>query len=148
MDNERASLYQAAIRFLAGRDHSRAELRRKLLARNAVPERVDGILDELEGDGYLSDRRFAESWLRSRIGRGQGPLRIRRDLAEKGVADTLIEEAFESVQDDWDGLLRQVHDRKFGDTPCADERDMARRARFLAYRGFASADIYRLLRRS
>ncbi len=148
MDNARAAVHARAIRLLAGREHSRAELRRKLLARDGSPAEIDGILDDLERDGHLSDQRFAESWLRSRIGRGQGPLRIRRDLAAKGVADELIERVFDSIDSDWDGLLRQVHDRKFGDTPCADGRDMARRARFLAYRGFASCDIQRLLRRA
>jgi regulatory protein len=80
-----ASVEAAAVRLLARREHSRAELVRKLAARGAPAELADEVLDSLAARRLQSDERYAESLVTSRIGRGQGPVRIRRELAERGV---------------------------------------------------------------
>lgn len=140
-------IHERALRLLATREHSREELRAKLARGGSVEsDAIEAVLDALVREGSQSDQRFAEAWVRSRIERGHGPLRIRNDLLARGIEAGLAERALEAADCDWEAQLRRVHARKFGDTPPADERDLARRARFLAYRGFASGDIYRLLR--
>lgn len=126
-----------AIRFLARREYSRAELYQRLDAKGHAAEAIEVCLDSLVELDLQSDTRFAESFVRSRIFRGQGPRRIRADLGQRGVDRTLISEALGAAEADvdWFGLACEVLSRRFscpGDTP----KDRARRERFLAGRGF------------
>ena len=63
-------------------------------------------------------------------------MRIRLDLKERGVAAELIERYLEIYDGEWRDLLRQVHDAKFGQGQVSESKELARRARFLEYRGF------------
>src|ERR1700693_6164001 len=90
------SLRARAMRFLARREHSRAELRRKLAAIATEGEDVDALLDELANRGWLSDARYAELAVRSKA-RRFGPLRVAHQLRTKGVGDETIALAFASA---------------------------------------------------
>jgi regulatory protein len=131
---------------LAAREHSRAELRRKLLGRGGEPDDVEHLLDRLERDRLLDERRFAEQYVEGRRRRGFGPVRVRAELRERGVAGALIAELLEEDAEAWGQALRAAHSRKFGDGPPQDVHDLARRVRFLEYRGFAADQVRRLLR--
>ena len=78
---------RAALELLARREHSRRELTRKLAARGFPDDVIAPALDELERSGALADARFTDSFVRSRIAKGQGPQRIRAELAQRGIAD-------------------------------------------------------------
>src|SRR4029434_2125245 len=85
------SLLSRAIALLARRDHSRAELSRKLgryLGEDDDSTEINRVLDELDRNGLLSDERFASAVARSRAQRF-GDARIRYDLRRFGVADEL-----------------------------------------------------------
>jgi len=128
----------AAVRLLAMREHSRAELVRKL-GRRYPSETVAQVLDELAAQGLQSDERFAEQYVHSRRNKGYGPLRIRAELAERGVADGLISRELDGFgNSEWQSLMQEVVQRKFGATSPEDRREMARRGRFLTSRGFPS----------
>ena len=169
-----ATLIERALRLLATREHSRFELRRKLLrgrasdASNATDGHVnaqaqlDAVLDELARRGLLSDVRFAESFVRRGVDRGHGPLKIRAGLRSCGVAEDIIDDTLTFPDDFW---LRRAHAaqaKRFGKGSAsasasdsasksnaegapANRSDWARRARFLTARGFASDIIYRTL---
>jgi len=124
------------VRLLAAREHSRRELRQKLTQRDADPERLERVLDRLQQAGLQSDERFTESFIESRIRKGQGPVRIRLELRERGIGSELAERFLEIYDGEWRDLLRQVHDARFGRGPVRESRELARRARFLEYRGF------------
>lgn len=126
---------------LARREHSCAELRKKLLARGFEPDMTGDCLRQLEHEGLVSDTRFAESLVRARIARGQGPVRIRLALRERGVAEDDIENQLAACDVDWPELARTVRRKRFGDEAPQDFRSRARQARFLLYRGFTAADI-------
>lgn len=143
--SERAELEQAAIRLLAIREHSRVELRRKLRSRCEAPTLLEQVLDGLEQQDYLSDARFVEQYVSSRKLKGFGPVRIRQELQERGVASTLADPSTDPGDSEWLILMRQCCRRKFGDSLPADFRERARRARFLEYRGFPSELIRSLL---
>ncbi|MDR2239725.1 MAG: recombination regulator RecX [Zoogloeaceae bacterium] len=128
-----------AVRLLARREHSRAELARKLAA-DAGAEDIQTMLDELEQAGLLSDRRFAESLLQARAARF-GAARLRHDLQSKGIAGEIIAEALPNDAEAELARARQIWQRKFRRPP-ADRADYARQARFLQNRGFA-VDIIR-----
>lgn len=128
-----------AIHLLARREYSRAELRERLSARGHEASDILICLDDLAEQGLQSDARFAESFLRSRIARGQGPLKIRAELERRGIDRERIRAAFaefeEAGEADWFTLACETLSRRFsgpGDTP----RERARRERFLAQRGF------------
>ena len=111
-------------------------MRQKLIQRQADPELLEQVLDQLRRDGLQSDERFCESFVESRINKGQGPVRIRLDLKERGISPELVERYLEVYDGEWRDLLRQVHDAKFGQGQVREGRELARRARFLEYRGF------------
>lgn len=83
LDARGAKAYAAAIRVLAGRDHSVFELREKLRTRGFEDEEVDLTVDRLEGDGYLNDAKFAEAVARSNPHLGRSGLA--RQMRKKGL---------------------------------------------------------------
>jgi regulatory protein len=135
---------RAAMDLLARREHSSKELRQKLQRRFYDPALVEDVLARLAEENLQSDGRFAESYARQRAGRGYGPLRIRRELQERGVGDDAIALALEQVEPDWSRLAGEVLRKKFGEPAAVAIKERARRARFMAYRGF-TADHFRHL---
>lgn len=135
-----------ALKLLATREHSRHELTRKLLARGCDQLLIEPVLDRLEGAGLVDDARVAEQYIRERVGKGFGPVRIRGELRQKGLAEALVDRYLEPWRDDWPACLAQVHDRHFGREPPADRTELGRRARFLEQRGFTAESIRRFLR--
>ncbi|MDN3557562.1 regulatory protein RecX [Halomonas maura] len=126
-----------AIRLLARREYARGELRERLAARGHAAGEVEACLDALVEQGLQSDARFAESFLRSRVARGQGPVRIRAELGRRGIDDDTARTAFREADDevDWFALAAEVLARRFPG-PGEGPRERARRERFLAGRGF------------
>jgi regulatory protein len=132
---------RAALTLLARREHSRLELTRKLTARGFSAGLVSDVLAALERSGALANTRFTESFVRSRVARGQGPRRIRAELAQRGVADTEIEDALREADIDWLATIRAVRRKRFGAELPRELRERARQARFLEYRGFDAAQV-------
>ena len=140
-----AAVRRAAMDLLARREHSRAELARKLRQRGAEAELIDGALERLSEEGLLSDQRFLESFIRSRASAGYGPLRIRDELSQRGLPRAQVERALADSDVDWAENLRELWRRRFGELP-QDARERAKQGRFLLYRGFAQDAVSRLLR--
>ncbi len=99
------------------------------------------MVAELADAGLQSDERCAEMLVHSRIERGHGPLRIRADLREAGIAGELAEALLEAEHDAWPERLRALAARRFGASPPEDARAWGRRARFLASRGFPESMV-------
>ena len=129
--------YACGLRLLVRREHSERELRFKLERREYEAAVIDEVIARLVDDGYLSDARFAEVFVRSRYERGTGPLKIRAELRERGVDEGLVEDAFRELAADWFDAARQQRDRRFGAVPPQDFRERARQMRFLQQRGFS-----------
>lgn len=138
------TLKQRAVALLARREHSRAELARKLSV-HGTQEEIDSVLNSLQDAKLLSDQRFAAMFVRSRAERfGLG--RLRQELRLRGVEAELAEQ--ELAAEHLPGELeraRGVWEKKFGTLP-ADAREWARQARFLQGRGFGSEVIRQLLK--
>lgn len=146
------ALFTSALDLLSRREHSCQELRQKLRLKypDGDFDRIfDRVLLRLQALNYQSDKRFAEVFCRSRVLRGQGPLRIRQELQLRGVASALVQGAMDRIQDevDWYQLALDQLQRKFRrpvDPAAARQEQMkerARRQRYLAYRGFFSDAI-------
>lgn len=145
------SLKGRALRYLAQREHSRAELVRKLAphaqAEDAEEARalIDRALDELAAAGLLSDARAAESVL-SAQGRRYGSRRLKQVMQGKGLAPELVSQTLQQARASEFERAQEVWRRRFG-TPPADAAEHARQARFLLGRGFDGEVIRRLLKR-
>jgi len=128
--------YACAMGLLARREHSERELGLKLELRDNDAAVIDAVLTQLVKEGYLSNARFAEVFVRSRHERGVGPLRIRVELRQRGVDDRLVEEAFRELSADWFDVARRQRDKRFGQVPPQSIQERARQMRFLQQRGF------------
>lgn len=139
------NIRQAAIDLLARREHSFAELERKLSVR-FPRELTVTVLTRLQQEKLQSDDRFVEGYIYSRQKRGYGPVRIRSELLQKGVDSELVNQLLGECQVDWTMLIRKVKEHKFGVRPPVDARERARQMRFLAGRGFSMEQIYSVCR--
>ena len=131
----------AALALLAGRDFGQAELARRLGRRGYPPGVVSAVVEGLVAERLLSEARFVEQFVRQHVGRGHGPVRIRAELRERGVAEAEIEAGIDAAGQDWAAVARDVRRRKFGLSPPGDYGERARQARFLQYRGFTAEHI-------
>lgn len=138
------SCRNAAMNYLARREHSRQELTRKLSKKDFSRDEIDVALDKLEHDGLLDNARFAEAYTRSRVNKGFGPVRIRQELHERGVSDELAEQMLTHWSGDWIVLAQQQQQKRFK-RPAEDYAERARQARFLQHRGFTSEQIWQVL---
>ena len=137
-----ADIRLAAMNLLARREHSVWELRRKLKRRFPDGEVLDEQLSRLAEENLQSDMRFAESYVRQRIERGYGPVRLCEELRERGITRSDIALTMDTLEIDWHAHAAEVLRGKFGVQPAADIKEEARRARFMQHRGF-TAEHYR-----
>lgn len=136
-----SEIWQTALQLLARREHSTQELRRKLSAKGfAIPE-IEAALTQLTQDKLLSEQRFIESFVQSRISKGYGPLQIQGQLYERGVERSLIEASLDSKAQHWYEHARRVHGKRFGEHLPSDYNERAKQARFLQQRGFTLDQI-------
>jgi regulatory protein len=131
----------AALALLAGRDFGREELAQRLRRRGYPGEVVEAVVAGLVAERLLSESRFIEQFIRQHAGRGHGPLRIRADLRERGVAGGDIDDALDAAGEDWVANARETRRKRFGSAGPGDFRERARQGRFLQYRGFTSEQI-------
>lgn len=141
-DNAPVTIRRAAMELLARRDHSVQELHTKLARRfSSAVELIAAEVAKLEQQGLQSDRRLAQNLLRSRVNKGQGPAKIKAELRGKGLSDAVIEDTLLQSDADWENLVREVACKRFGDSPPVDQRERAKRVRFLQQRGFSFEQI-------
>ena len=125
-----------AMDFLARREYGQKELINKLANKGFDRGTAEQAIIKLTQDGLQSDQHFAESFVQSRINQGKGPVRIRLELAERGIGDAAIKFAIEAAAANWHALARDIRFRKFGRQKPADFKAKAKQMRFLQYRGF------------
>jgi len=135
------SLKGRALRYLAAREHSRAELERKLAAHAESPQQLIQVLDDLQAKDFISEARVVESVINRRAGRF-GAARIRHELQGKGLAPEAMAEALSGLKASEVDRAREVWRKKFGE-PAADAAARGKQMRFLAARGFGAEAIRR-----
>jgi regulatory protein len=148
------ALWSYALKALAQRAHSTGELKEKLRRRAERVSDVDEVIARLKDNGYLDDRRFAESFAASRLSNeGLGKGRVLLDLRQRRVTPALAEKTVRAVYEEVDeqALIDDFIRRKYRKTPreglFQDEKDLAAAYRRLVRAGFRSGDIVRALKR-
>jgi len=160
---------------LARREHSFLELKTKLFRKYTNPTRTkagsfdcesqdvdkwdqDGLnrekfeallveqLSILSNENLQSDERYVESFINGRKVQGKGPIRILRELEQKGVCPRLIADYLGEDDEQWFGLAEEVYKRKFGEGVAKSYQEKAKRMRFMVYRGFSHEVVQDLVK--
>ena len=138
------SLKGRALRLLSQREHSRAELERKLAAHEEVPGELAKALDELQARDFINDGRAVDSLVNRRASK-LGSARIKQELATKGLSGEAVAEALESLKDTEFSRAHEVWRKKFGSPP-QDPQEKAKQLRFLITRGFNAEVVRRVVK--
>lgn len=134
--NSPKDIRRAAMDLLARREHSFKELTDKLSRRFTDQDSILEQVELLKEENLQSDQRFAEMFVRSRISKFHGPIRIKNELRERGVAERWVSHAIREEGVDWIELLESLANHKYGNQAPVDARERAKRMRFFQYRGF------------
>lgn len=137
------SLKGRALRLLSQREHSRAELERKLAAHEEVPGELAQALDELQARNFINDGRAVDSLVNRRAGQ-LGSARIRQELAAKGLSGEAVAQALDELKGSEFSRAHTVWRKKFG-TPPQDPQERAKQMRFLITRGFQPEVVRRVV---
>lgn len=138
------SLKGRALRLLSQREHSRAELERKLAPHEEVPGELAKALDELQARDFINDGRAVDSLVNRRAGK-LGSARIQQELAQKGLSGEAVAEALEGLKETELGRAQAVWRKKF-DAPPQDPQEGAKQMRFLMTRGFNAEVVRRVVK--
>ncbi|MBK9571814.1 MAG: recombination regulator RecX [Rhodoferax sp.] len=137
------SLKGRALRLLSTREHSRAELQRKLQPFEQVAGTLAPVLDELQAKGFISEQRALESIVHRRSAKF-GASRIRQELQAKGLEPEAVAQAVDQLRQSDLSRARELWRKKFG-APPLDAAERAKHMRFLASRGFDGDTIRRVV---
>ena len=135
MPKPELSLTGRALRYLTRREHSRQELRKKLLPYAQDVEELDAVLDQLERQKYLSDARYAHSIARRKSDR-YGSALIIESLKQQGVGQHIIEDVKGDLKDSEIVRLYELWQKKFG-VYAKDVIQRSKQIRYLVSKGFA-----------
>jgi len=144
MGFDQISLKGRALRLLSGREHSRAELQRKLRPHETEPGELAKALDELEAKGFISEQRVIESVVHRRSVK-LGASRVRQELQAKGLDPQAVAAAVAGLQGSEEARAREVWRKKFGQPP-RDAAEHGKQMRFLLTRGFGAEVVRRVVR--
>lgn len=140
------SLKGRALRLLSMREHSRAELVRKLAPFAMPDDDLESMLSGLAAQGWISEERVAQSHVNRRAAR-LGVARVRQELQAKGVPTDVVSAAVKGLQASELTRAANVWLKKFGTVP-VDAKERARQGRFLLGRGFGASTVNAVLSRA
>ena len=147
-EQDTKAIKTAALRLLARREYSRLELYRRLSQRFSNIEVIQDVLANLSDEGYQSDARFAESFIRSKVSAGNGPFKIKIALREKGICESTALSAFDRLNIDWIEVIDRVFAKRFGVNDSFQagnqherQQALAKQVRYLKNKGFYQEHI-------
>ena len=132
---------EAAIQLLSRRDHGQYELHQKLALKGYEDADIEAAINFCLEHHYLDDLRYAKSQIRQHVYKGHGERRIRQELAQKRVSESVIEEAMAEEPQDWFELARMAAEKKFKGIQAKDQKEYAKQVRFMQYRGYSFEQI-------
>jgi regulatory protein len=149
-----------ALRYLARREYSRLELFRKLSQKYVSGSDIQSVLGQLQEQGYQSDDRFTEMFIRTKVRAGNGPFKIKIELREKGICESTALSAFDRQSIDWLQIAHEVKNKRFGyktsidvdavsseDTsPAIEITELAKQVRYLKNKGFYQEHIEKVVK--
>jgi len=135
------SIRHTLARLLAGREHSQFELRSKLSQKGFDAKLTDEVISQFIEKNLQSDRRYAESLIRSAHNKGKGPVFIQQTLQQHDIELSDLNALMYEQEWDWFSLAIKVREKRFGSELPEDWNEIQKQKRFLQYRGFLSSHI-------
>ena len=136
--------YFVAVDLLARREHSRVELENKLLKKGFDESMVALAMDKLIENDLQSDDRYLEDFVRSRLLKGHGPVKIIQELGQRGIPEGKISAYLQTQEIDWLEQAKSTYLKKYRGNSAIDMQEKAKRVRFMQSRGFPGDIIFRL----
>jgi len=130
-----AEIHDLAVRYLARREYGIEELRRKLVQRGVESAIAEQVVTDCAEQGLVSDERFTEMYVRMRIRRLFGPVKIQGELRQRGIPDALITDALQLDGETWFEAAAQWAGKRIHGEP--DFAQKAKIHRKLMNRGFS-----------
>jgi regulatory protein len=138
------SLMGRALRYLSRREHSRQELRKKLLPYAESDVELDELMTKLEAQSWLSDERFAESLVRRKSER-YGSLKIVEELKQQGIEGESLIEIKDRLKVSDAMRAWELWQRKFDSTITKDPKEKAKQMRYLVSKGFPLSVVIKII---
>ena len=149
MNKEESAAYAYAARLLAQREYCTFQIQQKLIGREVDDEIIKVVIAQLKQDGYLSDLRYAEAYLRSRLDKGEAPWLAAKRAKQKGADDVSVQAVLDELTVDYDAEITArelLQSRDPEGFRFEDERVWQRQARFLQNKGFGTDIVLRVLK--
>ena len=143
--SETSRVRTAALRALSRREYGVWELKRKLMGRGFEEQLTQQVVDDLQEDNLVNDRRFAGEYLRVHAIRGKGPVKIAHELAKRRIDQQIISGLVDETSEVWNERISIVVRKKYKERPIADVKEWTARNRFLRSRGFTTPQIAAVL---
>ena len=140
-DPDRKIIIDAITRMLARREHSVAEIVKKLAQKEVNEATALQVISEFCEANLQSDERYAEAKVRSSVSRGIGPRRLKAELSQHDISESMTSQAIEEVNPDWYALALAVREKKYGLAEPEDFKQRQKQMQFLQYRGFYQSQI-------
>jgi len=146
---EKKAAYHYAVRLLTHREFCESDMRQRLAGREFEDTVISWTINQLQQDGYLSEMRFAESYLRSRLKKGEAPWLAAKRAEQKGARSDAVQAALAELCEDYNAeqaARELMQTRDPGGLRFDEERVWQRQARFLRNKGFNADIILRVLK--
>ena len=133
-------IYNKSLDLLSRREHSRKEMKEKLLLRYDNTEQINIVLEKLVSNNLINDSRFAEAYVLNRKRKGFGPKKIIFELISKGVKESIANEVVE-IEGGWIEAARSAFKKKYKDDQNIETKEQLKQKTFLQNRGFGFKEI-------
>ena len=139
-DDQFNIIYNKSLDLLSRREHSRKEIKEKLLLRYENTEQINVVLEKLVSNNLINDSRFAEAYVLNRKRKGFGPKKIIFELISKGVKESIANEVVE-IEGGWIEAARSAFKKKYKDDQNIETKEKLKQKTFLQNRGFGFKEI-------
>ncbi len=139
-DDQFNIIYNKSLDLLSRREHSRKEIKEKLLLRYENTEQINVVLKKLVSNNLINDSRFAEAYVLNRKRKGFGPKKIIFELISKGVKESIANEVVE-IEGGWIEAARSAFKKKYKDDQNIETKEQLKQKTFLQNRGFGFKEI-------
>lgn len=143
-EEHRYSAFDTAIYTISFKDRTEKELRTKLTQKGYDEKETELAIERLIDYGYVSDRRYAEMYIRQQHTK-KGYRLLKRELIEKGIDRELVEELYDSLNVDEEQLLEKVFQKRYSGADLNDEKTYRKAFSYLVRRGFSTEGVRRIL---
>lgn len=139
-DDQFNIIYNKSLDLLSRREHSRKEIKEKLLLRYENTEQINIVLEKLVSNNLINDSRFAEAYVLNRKRKGFGPKKIIFELISKGITESIANEVVE-IEGGWIEAARSAFKKKYKDDQNIETKEKLKQKTFLQNRGFGFKEI-------